>query len=1437
MAEVFDLKAMVTADVSPFNKAMDSSADSVSGSLKAIHAAANAFIGSGFIRTFAKATKTAYEFGQVMADISSISDVSIKNLSRSIAKMENVYGKMSTIGDSIYETISSGIRGTEKEYIDFTKVVGQTAKSIRADLKDTSNVITTLTNAYGLGISDVQKLSDMLFVTVREGKAHGNELAHTLGLVTNTAAEAGVSLAEMSAVISILSRTQSASQSMIGFNQMLNALIKPTQEATREAKKWGIELGATALQAKGLTAILTEMHEKVGGNVEAINAMLGNIRAMRAGTALTGKQFNNFIEVLRTAEREIGSGVAFKAFEKQTATAQQALKNLETQVDKTFTGIGKDFEPVTKPFIEAVESYLRAFDDSSSIRRWNTYLSIALMTFKAIKSTIHNIRDTINSLSGVGGMGAGSAIGLKQQLARQELYAGKDAIRERNAALASSKAEAMAMYKEGRDEVSETIRQLKANLNENRRITNEIITIERNKISDIKKVYNEELTVRKKAISDLKAQEAKSVSELNSARAARANLDIAAYTGSAAILSRNIPTNVASGNRTFDKQQLAQARYDASMQYLQMATEADIDAVLQKNLNPLKGELHDIAKSNIERMYNIKRDAEGNVVYVRDPSTLQEVDYEKVLARETARVSAGYRSARTQHSFVVEAQRRGKAKYLDDKSALDTTIVDKTEEINKLRSQLEKEIQAQDKAKETAMAGIEKSKAIIEHSRTQLREISDATSAEATRLRDNIARTQSELKRYLTLLEQSEATNEQRAAMQDKINKKEQELAALERRQLRLSIRKLSSAQRLREGLTAFDADTVRSRYRRRYDNFNLHPVNWMSNRISGVTTAVSTSPITKAISAVAGKLAAIPMVISTAVEAFQFGKELGEKFKIADSRFAKWLSTLELPFAGRAAKSEEELHKQEIQNVETLRKIANNRLKTAVLSGDINESTAYLHARQIALANTYKEVQDALTALKKDLPKPKEDTPENGRQGASDAPKRKEGTMAEIQARSKLIESSMVQLHEFNKSADFAGFSKISDDELRSLVDAISQEDLDSRVKQIKDKLSNIRSHGEGLNSIEGARMVGYAYNVGIFLDSLVTGLSKQPKDIKGRKRRKEIEDSAAAGADVKNQMTDLYDAFTGAHSTFSEESTEAYRKRIMGTDTYTQGEYAFQMLKDAEKHLKTQEKALSTYMSEGSDLLTDYANNPLNDTEADANAKLTYRNNAELAYNRIVEVREAFRTRVDEVIKQSEKDVDGIIDTLKLEGVQEGSFAYANTFSTNVRKEIDRLDKAISQTSDEYASKRLKLLRLKYVDMEKEAFNKAKENLKKTQEGQSDMVKGSFGVIKNVLASMSVTNKDRNATMTNDQLYHSVSMLSKVVGPSIVKRQSSIYARDPYGARDTRARARTEQQVLAGLDAYIMSQRQKEANVGKTVFDIYTFMKNNKQIVVGNK
>jgi TP901 family phage tail tape measure protein len=404
---VFDLLARVSADVSPFNTAFDSTSDSVESSLSSIYQSARRWLGAGGVAgTFYAATAAANEFNQIIADISVITELQIKKIEKSLLQLDNVFGRPSNTASTFYETISSGVRGTTDDVANYVKAVGKAATTIRADIENTGNVMTTLTNAYDLSIQDTQKLVDFLYLTVREGKAHGDELARTLGLVINNAAETGVSLNELGAAIAILSRTQSASQSMIGLNQMLNSLIKPTLQAAAEARKWNIELGASALQAKGFTATLQELHDKVGGNVEALEKMFGNIRAGRAVLSLTGRQFDNFMTTLR--EFELGAGTGEEAFTKQIDTAYKDLVRLRAQTEKTLIQIGSDIEPVTRSVYGLAEAVMKGFGDTKPLSRYATYIYIVVTALRALKKELYDIRAAIHNVA-TGATGAASS--------------------------------------------------------------------------------------------------------------------------------------------------------------------------------------------------------------------------------------------------------------------------------------------------------------------------------------------------------------------------------------------------------------------------------------------------------------------------------------------------------------------------------------------------------------------------------------------------------------------------------------------------------------------------------------------------------------------------------------------------------------------------------------------------------------------------------------------------------------------------------------------------------------------------------------------------------------------------------------------------------------------------------------------------------------------
>jgi len=336
-------------DTSKFDKGMEGSATKVESSLSRMASAAKQYLGAGgLLWSFNRANAQAMQFGQTMADVAAITELNVDKMAKSLLKLDHIFGRPAQTGYTLYETISSGIKGTEEDLLHFVEVAGKTAKVIRADTYTTSNALTTMMHAYGISARESTKLMDIMYTTVKEGKAHGDELARTLGLVVNNASESGIAIKDLFAAIATLSRTMTTSNAMISLNQMMNSFLGPTEEARRVAREYGIEMDVAAIKSKGFAAVMKDIHDKVGGNVEAIKSLFGNIRAARGALVLTGSQFDNFIDVLHEFDRTAGE--AEVAFKTQTETTQASAERMRAAFNKLQITVGSDLEGLTKTF-------------------------------------------------------------------------------------------------------------------------------------------------------------------------------------------------------------------------------------------------------------------------------------------------------------------------------------------------------------------------------------------------------------------------------------------------------------------------------------------------------------------------------------------------------------------------------------------------------------------------------------------------------------------------------------------------------------------------------------------------------------------------------------------------------------------------------------------------------------------------------------------------------------------------------------------------------------------------------------------------------------------------------------------------------------------------------------------------------------------------------
>ena len=332
-----------TAGLGKVNNAAGSLSDSI-GLMTARADAANiafrSLTGAFSVRFLLQAAGDATRFGLELAYIKTLAqeyDTSV--IGRGIMDFSAQLGTAGKNAKAFYYAYSAGMRGTEEDLLRFTEENAKLATVIRSDVIPTMNATTAAINAYGLGARDIGKVSDIFASIVKYGKASGEQLASGLGQVIPTAATAGLSLEELGASIASLTRVLQTRNAITYFNNMLSKMIKPTKATMQEAQKLGIELGLSALQAKGFAGVMQEIHDKTQGSHESLLRLFPDLRGQRAALQLLNKGWGDFQQQLVNFQN--ASGETGREFSVLANDINAQLQALPATFEKIIAEAGK----------------------------------------------------------------------------------------------------------------------------------------------------------------------------------------------------------------------------------------------------------------------------------------------------------------------------------------------------------------------------------------------------------------------------------------------------------------------------------------------------------------------------------------------------------------------------------------------------------------------------------------------------------------------------------------------------------------------------------------------------------------------------------------------------------------------------------------------------------------------------------------------------------------------------------------------------------------------------------------------------------------------------------------------------------------------------------------------------------------------------------------
>ena len=293
-------------------------------------------------------------------------NVNVDNLRTRIRQLSSDTGiAAEEIGNALYEALSSGVPASEdmSEAMEFLRSSAEAAKGGFADLSGTVTATAAVLNAYGMSVSEADRVQGVLMQTQNKGMTTIGQLASSLARVIPTAASFGVSLEQIGASLATTTAagTQTA-EAVTGLNSLLSELGKQGMtgaeslaDASEAAGKGRKTFQQLTSEGMNLSDILSMMQEYAEENGKTLIDMFGSVEAGRTALQLAGENAVRFSENLESMYDT--AGLVSSAAETVTTNTERlgkAIKNAGSTVGGFFEPVVQDAAGVLADMINSL---------------------------------------------------------------------------------------------------------------------------------------------------------------------------------------------------------------------------------------------------------------------------------------------------------------------------------------------------------------------------------------------------------------------------------------------------------------------------------------------------------------------------------------------------------------------------------------------------------------------------------------------------------------------------------------------------------------------------------------------------------------------------------------------------------------------------------------------------------------------------------------------------------------------------------------------------------------------------------------------------------------------------------------------------------------------------------------------------------------------------
>jgi TP901 family phage tail tape measure protein len=240
--------------------------------------------------------------------ISQNTQLTFTSFSQELKEVSNSFGlDILDTAEAAYQTLSNQV-AEGAETFRFLEQASRFSIAAVSSQEDSVNLLTAAINAFGLEVSDTEKVAASFFKTIELGRVRASELSNQIGNILVPARQLGISMGEVQAAITTLTvQGVKANQSLTLIRNIVLKLIRPTDALKDTLRDMGFESGQAAIEALGFSGVLAELQKRTNNSATEIGELFGRIRAIVGVLGFAGEGLNIFNRNLNEIENSTES--------------------------------------------------------------------------------------------------------------------------------------------------------------------------------------------------------------------------------------------------------------------------------------------------------------------------------------------------------------------------------------------------------------------------------------------------------------------------------------------------------------------------------------------------------------------------------------------------------------------------------------------------------------------------------------------------------------------------------------------------------------------------------------------------------------------------------------------------------------------------------------------------------------------------------------------------------------------------------------------------------------------------------------------------------------------------------------------------------------------------------------------------------------------------